>query len=273
MMEIKYSIDGKEFVFNVPKNQEFISGENTVLSNSETDLIYSQSWYDDGYTTLPVFTIEEYDKIYNGISDTVKKIIEGIGVDVTGFTLEKYHEYINNDEDHFKIVNRTRDLFPEDFDFKIENLIDYFEQKIGVKLTDRFPSTGQILHIIIRINRPNSNDFNPPHQDVDDNNHDPMVNVWIPICGVTNDSSLCVVKGSHLISMDKILKTESGGVLGPNNYRVRMIKSWNGSNQMSRVKIKHSEVLFFTPFLIHGIAINTNPDITRVALEFRLFKK
>ena len=272
-MKIKYVIENKEFLFDSPDDQEFIFGIGEALSNKNTDLIFNQSWYVDGYKTYSVFNEDKFRKIYKGISEKVKVLVSELGISVAQFKLENYHKFILNDEDHFKVVNQTRDLFAEDFDFDIMELIQYFEDKIGMSLTDVFPSTGKRLHIIVRINRPFSNDFNPPHNDVDDLPNDPSLNVWIPICGVNKDSSLGVVNGSHLIPLNKIEKSVNGGFLGNNTYSVRMIKSWNGSNEMTRVDVKEGEVLFFTPFLIHGMAYNQNKNKTRVALEFRLFKK
>ena len=272
-MKIKYIIDDKPFVFDSPDSQNFSFGVGSCLSNKNSDLLVNQSWYKDGFSVFGVFNSDEYKRIYLGINQTVKKIISGLNIDVTNFELENYHYFIKNDDDHFKVISKTRDLFASDFDFDIMKLIQYFEKKIGMSLTDVFPKTGQNWHIIVRINRPISNDFNPPHQDLDDLDFEPMINVWIPICGVDHHSSLCVVKGSHLIPLDKIEKSVYGGILGKNNYSVRMIKSWYGSNEMTRVSVKEGEVLFFTPFLIHGMAYNQNQDKTRVALEFRLFKK
>lgn len=271
-MNIKYIIDSEELIFNAPDDQMFVIEDNKVLSNEHTDLLVNQKWYNDGFAVFPIFDNQKFLRIFNGISEIVQKFILQIGLNISGFSLENYHKFILNDEDHFKVISQTRDLFAEDFDFDIMELIQYFEKQIGMSLTDVFPSTGKRLHIIVRINRPSSNDYNPPHQDLDNDQRDPMVNVWIPICGVDKDSSLCVVKGSHLIPMNKIEKSLNGGIMGKNNYSVRMIKSWNGSNEMTRVDVKEGEVLFFTPFLIHGMAYNQNKDKTRVALEFRLFK-
>jgi ectoine hydroxylase-related dioxygenase (phytanoyl-CoA dioxygenase family) len=51
-----------------------------------------------------------------------------------------------------------------------------------------------------------------------------------------------------------------------------MIKEWGGSHALERADVKDGEVLFFSSHLIHGMAINSEEDLTRVALEFRLFK-
>ncbi len=273
-MKLKYIIDNNKYFFESPDNQEFAFGVDTCLSNEYSDLLFNQDWYKDGFSVFNVFDLEEFNRIYLGISRTVKKIISDLNIDVTNFKLENYHHFVNSDDNHYKVVSRTRDLFAADFtDFDVLGLIRYLEAEVGFGLTDIFPRTGQHWHIIVRINRPNSNDYNPPHQDLDDLNFEPMINVWIPICGVDKDSSLCVVKGSHLIPLNKIEKSVNGGILGKNNYSVRMIKSWNGSNELTRVDVNEGDVLFFTPFLIHGMAYNQNQNITRVALEFRLFKK
>jgi hypothetical protein len=57
-------------------------------------------------------------------------------------------------------------LFAADFNFPVEELIPRFEKIIGVGLTDVNPLTGKVMHIIVRINRPKSNDFNPSHKDI-----------------------------------------------------------------------------------------------------------
>ena len=134
------------------------------------------------------------------------------------------------------------------------------------------------MHIIVRINRPKSSDYNPPHKDIygpydrDSSNYITFINFWIPICGVTDKSSLPIVPESHHIPENSILRTTEGAELENNNYRVNLILNWNGSNQLRRVKIKQGEVLMFSPHLIHGLALNDEMDQTRVGLEFRLFK-
>ena len=112
------------------------------------------------------------------------------------------------------------------------------------------------------------------YEDWDQAGYIPLfVNFWVPICGVTSRSSLPVAPRSHLLTEDKIVRTVEGGIVNGRRYRVRNIKSWDGKNEMTRVKIKQGEVLIFSSHLIHGFAINDQQDQTRVALEFRLFKQ
>ena len=57
-----------------------------------------------------------------------------------------------------------------------------------------------------------------------------------------------------------------------NLYTVRMVKSWDGRNDLTRSAVKDGQVLIFSGHLIHGLAVNDNADLTRVASEFRLFQ-
>ena len=100
-----------------------------------------------------------------------------------------------------------------------------------------------------------------------------IINLWIPICGVTPLSSLPIVPKSHLLPENQVFRTLEGGVVGGKKYRVRMVKEWNGNNELTRPVVNYGGVLFFSSHLIHGLAINEEKDKTRVSLEFRLCKK
>src|SRR5262249_50065009 len=156
--------------------------------------------------------------------------------------LSQYHKFVTTDDNHLKVVRKTRDLFPADFNFPIVDVIPEFEKALGFRLSDIDPKDGTKLHIIVRINSPFSTDFNPPHKDiyeaVDLESYIPQfVNLWIPICGVTENSSLPLAPSSHLLPESQILRTLDGGVLQGNKYRVRTIREWGGSNHMVRARV------------------------------------
>lgn len=276
-MNLQYFIGQDEFWFPSPVNQNYCKGQNIVLSNSQNDIVYGQEWYESGFKVVNFLSHEDFLGLRNMVSDTIQKIIEKeLKIKILDFDINRYHEFVNNDSDHLKIVSKTRDLFHSDFSDSLIYLIKNFEQILGFYLTDTRKNDGHKIHIIIRINRPNSNDFNPPHKDVyealDSGNPFNFVNFWIPISGVTSKSSLPIVPKSHLIPENKIERTLIGGTLGTNKYRVRLIKGWDKKNTLIRSNINYGEVLIFSPFLIHGLAINQEKNKTRVALEFRLFK-
>ena len=276
-MLLEYKIDNEIIDVDVSDNQNYITGESKVLSNVDTDITFNQNWYSEGYTTAPFLWNEEFGDLKKGITNTISDLLTKEGIDTTGFTLEKYHKYVKTNEQHFSIVSKTRDLFPEQFRLNIKELMPTFSHLLGFELSNINPKTNDRVHIIVRINRPKSNDYNPPHKDMyeayDREGYFPQfVNFWIPIAGVTDKTSLPIVPKSHLISEDNVVRTSDGGIVGGNKYRVRFIKEW-GDNSMIRTNVTDSEVLIFSSHLIHGLAKNGEDDLTRVALEFRLFKK
>jgi len=270
-----FTIDGKPHDIDVETSSVFF-GEQETLSTPKTDISYTQDWYDKGFNVSGFLTDAEFTSLLKGVSSCVCNIIQELGIDTPNFCLEKYHHYVRDDETHLKMAKTTRDLFSKDFNFSIPEIVTKLEQLLNLKLTDVNPDTNLPLHIIVRINRPNSSDFNPIHKDIyqefDETDKIPKcINFWIPICGVTPESMLPVAPGSHLISEDKILRTFNGGIVNGKKYRVRSVLQWNGKSELHRPEILDGQVLMFSSHLIHGCAINNQDDTTRVALEFRLF--
>jgi hypothetical protein len=270
---INYTIDGVQYSMNIEGSPPFFYGEPELLSNADSDITFGTDWYEDGYTTLPFLDAGDFAALRREISDVVEKIIASLGIKTEGFQIEKYHRFINDDSKHLAVVSRTRDLFPEDFSLAINDVIAKIERVTSFELTDINPNTSDRMHIIVRINRPRSTDFNPPHKDSYEDRLARFVNFWIPICGVTQKSSLPLVPRSHLIPEDKILRTFEGGVVAGKRYRVRNIAEWNGRHDLCRAEVKYGQILTFSCHLIHGVAINDQDDVTRVALEFRLFER
>jgi hypothetical protein len=278
MSTTEFTISNKSYNVSIEGSPEFSHGIDSVLSNAETDIVFYQPWYDQGFISIDFLNLEEFCLLKEGLTASIRKILEEeLEISTDGFYLENYHHFVKSAEDHFKIVRKTRDLFSADFNFPIEEMKPKFEKILGFELTDVDPKLGEKLHIIVRINRPQSSDFNPPHKDIyeelDKNNYiPPFVNLWIPIAGVTENSSLPMVPYSHKLKESEILRTFDGGVVEGNTYRVRMIREWGGSKTLERAHIKDGQVLLFSSHLIHGLAVNEEEDLTRVALEFRLFK-
>lgn len=276
---LEYVINNKKYNFSDDGSSDFSFGEEEVLSRRDTDITYEQSWYEKGYEVLPLFSIKEHSDLLKGISNSVNQLISSeLKRDYKDFHLQDYHNFVISNEDHFKIVSKTRGLLPEDFNFNVMEMILRFNDLFGFEFTNLDKKTGYQSKIIVRINRPFSTDFNPPHKDsyeeIDQSGSIPQfANFWIPVCGVTENSSLPIVEKSHLLPESKVERTTDGGVIEGNKYRVRTVKSWNGSNKLQRVNIQDGQLLVFSPHLIHGLAVNEEKNQTRVALEFRLYKK
>ncbi|MGB3605770.1 phytanoyl-CoA dioxygenase family protein [Psychroserpens sp.] len=267
-------LDGEAFQFDV--EGDFFWGEPKVLFQSENNVISKMPWIDRGFAVVDAFTLEEFERLKQSLT---KNIINAIKTHVTNFDsasfkLENYHKVVNTDDLHNKVISMTRNLGNDDFDFDIEALAKRFGKVLGYELTS-WVEELQKSHIQIRLSRPNSLDINPPHRDGYLSYWEDIINVWIPIVGCNEKSSLPVCVGSHLISEDNILRTASKGAkINGNTYYVPCIlETKDGAIQMIRPNPQPKEALIFTPFLIHGSAINKNEDITRISLELRFPKK
>jgi len=276
--EAVFIIDGETYSVDIGGSPAFAYGRHERLSGPDTDIAWGQDWYEQGYGIRRFCDEAAFAALRAGIADSIRRIVESLGIDTQGFELEKYHRFVRDDATHHKVVAITRDLFPADFNFPIVENIARLEQLLGFGLTDINPRNGQQLHIIIRINRPGSGDYNPPHKDIyEDWDAEAVlsrfINFWIPICGVGPRSSLPVVPASHRLDEDRIYRTFEGGMVGGRRYRVRNIIRWDERNDLCRPRVGYEEVLIFSSHLIHGCAVNSQEDTTRVALEFRLFKR
>jgi len=208
-LRINYKINELDHLVDVDDDLVFKSGDKKILSCSENDITFTQPWYSKGFYVFKFISSKEHSKLKNQIKLVLYKIIMSeFNSSNEVSILTDYHKVIMDDYSHKKVVARTRDLFPNDFNFPIKKLTEKFERLIGSSLTDINPFNGKKLHMIIRINRPLSNDYNPPHKDIyeslDSNNYCPkFINFWIAIYGVTSKSSLPIVPSSHLISEDQ----------------------------------------------------------------------
>lgn len=278
MGSAEFVIDGEVVSVDIGGSPPFAFGPHQTLSGPRTDPVYAQDWYPRGFTVLPLFSPSEFATIREGVSNSIGRILASLGLDTSGFELEHYHEVVSDDATHLDVARQTRDLFPPDFNFSIEDVIHRLSGALGLRLSDVDPGSGEQLHVIVRVNRPGSTDFNPPHKDIyEDWDADgvipPLVNFWIPICGVTRRSSLPLAPGSHLLPEDVIYRTIEGGVIAGKPYRVRSVLHWDGQNRLERAPVGDGDVLVFSSHLIHGVALNAEPDMTRVSLELRLFQQ
>lgn len=263
-------LDNTPYAFKV--KGDFFWGKNELLYNKTNSVLSKMSWENEGYKVVNAFINDEFERLKKSLTQNIMDAIKANDIlfDEETFTLAKYHEVVHTDALHNKVINITRNLENKDFDFNIDALADRFGEVLGFKLTS-WVEELQKSHIQIRISRPNSLDINPPHRDGYLSYWEDIINVWIPIEGCNENSSLPVLSGSHLIPENEILRTESKGAeINGNIYYVPCIlETKTGSIKMTRPNPKQGEAIIFTPFLIHGAAVNNNKDITRVSLELR----
>ncbi|MDX1271561.1 phytanoyl-CoA dioxygenase family protein [Bizionia paragorgiae] len=271
--QCKLFLDNESYAFDV--KGDFFWGEEELLFKEDDNIISKMDWKKEGYKVVQAFYNDEFTRLKKATTNQIIKAIQAnnIPCDPDTFCLAKYHEVVTTNALHGKVIEITKNLENKDLDFDIEVLAQRFGAILGYDLTSWIEEL-QKSHIQIRISRPNSLDINPPHRDGYLSYWEDIINVWVPIEGCNERSSLPVFSGSHLIPENEILRTESKGAeINGNLYYVPCIlETKSGPISMLRPNPMEGEALLFTPFLIHGAAVNKNTDITRVSLELRFPK-
>ncbi len=229
----------------------FFWGKEELLYNKTNSVLSKMPWEHEGYKVVGAFINDEFSRLKESLTQNIIKAIKAnnISLDENTFTLAKYHEIVNTDELHNQVINITRNLENEDFDFNIDALAERFGAILGYKLTS-WVEELQKSHIQIRISRPNSLDINPPHRDGYLSYWEDIINVWIPIEGCNENSSLPVFPGSHLIPENNILRTASKGAeINDNIYYVPCIlETKTGTIKMTRPNPKPGDALILRLF-------------------------
>ena len=259
-----------------------LKGKKICLSEVFEDITLKTSWYKKGYTIENFSHLIPFNKIKNSVTNSIKRVIRKKHPDLSleCFKLENYHKFISA-EKHINLDKIYKRLYPKDFGFDDNEIVNFIGEKIGRNLSYKNKSSEFSHWIIVRINMPlttNTIGFNPAHKDIyedyDKEGYAPrMVNTWIPICGVNKKTGLPLAKGSHLIKEDQILRTKCCSFIENQQYSVNCIKSWGGKKELKLISPKEGELLIFSSHLIHGLGKNNNLDQTRVSLEFRLHEK
>ena len=266
-------MDGQPYQFEV--EGDFFWGKNEVLYKADDNIISNMPWKTDGFKVVKAFSKSDFKRLYKSIEIIIRTAIEAHLPDFKAedFKLEAYHKFVTTDDLHNKVIDVTRNLENSDFDFDIAALAERLGSILGYKLISWIEEL-QKSHIQIRLSRPNSLDINPPHRDGYLSYWENIINVWVPIVGCNEHSSLPVFPKSHLIPEHHILRTSSKGAkINGNTYFVPCIlETKDGKMEMIRPNPIQGEALLFSPFLIHGSAVNKNTDITRISLELRFPK-
>lgn len=269
-MICKFTIDEKPFEVEV--KGEFFGGEDKVLFSEKGSVIQHCSWLKEGFTKVKMVDEKGFSALKANICSILLKVIKENNIPVdNNFSLENYHQYVNTDIYHQSVIEKTRFLTFQDFNINMESLLEKFSESVGKRLERTNPKLPKEI-VIMRINRPSSLDINPFHRDGYLDIWENVLNVWIPIAGCNKESSLPVVPGSHYWNEKDIVRTVAKGAsINGVSYHVPAVISYKNGLHAQRPDPHYGEALLFTPFLIHGAALNRQPDTTRISLELRLY--
>jgi len=268
---MKYTVNNVSLVYEPTGTRSW--GSDHVLLNDAVDLTATTPWAEKGFSIEPFFDAATHATF---IHNTRKLLLQswreaGLAVD-DDFDLEKYHTLVGDFTTHLKAVEKTKLLPVTAFPVPVRMIEDRISALCNTTLVARNPFDGQsIFHF--RVIRPQQTDNNPLHRDVWLEDYDDCINLYIPIAGSNTKSSLIIVPGSHRWPESRIEKTDGGAVINGVKFNVPAVTDIAGTYEVVRPNPGTNEVLVFSPYLIHGGAVNLNPDQTRISIEMRLWKR
>lgn len=254
---IKTVIDGLPFVWQA--SGDFAWGEGGPLCRLAEDRLLP-GLGEDGYRIVD---------LPSGCAELVAAhVAELLGC--APEALADYHQGTDAAE-HERLIRKTRELRFADLRIEPQMFTAFFGSTLGLRLSEILPLLGRD-HVQLRVNRPGSTDYNPPHRDAAFAAYSNALNVWIPVAGVDARTSLPIFPGSHCIAEAECWQTETGAVsIAGRRYSVPAIaRLRQGPLEMIRTSVGFGQALLFTPCLIHGLAVNRSGSHTRMALELRL---
>lgn len=268
VMESAYRVEGRRGF-----------GEHAVLLRGDDDLTASAPWSAEGYTVERFVTPEWCATLRSGIRQLVVRCLNRLGVPVDPREpLERYHRCVEGRASvHEAVVRRMNKLPFRCLPIHPSLVTARISDICGVVLSLANPHYGPFARWAsvfgVRIVRPSSSDHNPLHRDAWLNRLRNGVNLYVPIAGSDERSSLCLVPGSHQWSEAEIERTKSGALVNGRRYTVPAVTGATRPIDVIRPNPGANDVLVFSPYLIHGGAANLNPDTTRVSLELRLWRR
>lgn len=234
-------------------------GADYVMIDNDINLLKNAN---DGYLML---NINDYNKFLHIFVQNEIKFITGKTVN-----LHNYHNELTNEE-HTKILNSMpykKNMYPD-----IEAFCIYLETHISTLLNEPVKIFND--DIWVRICRPgciSQNDFNPCHKDVYLDFYRNTVNIYLPIVGSNEKSSLKIQPGSHKWSESETIVTKGGACIDGKKYSVDAIVASTKPLNMIRPNPTETQLMLFSPYLIHGCSDNDNENITRMSLEIRFMR-
>lgn len=273
---LNFSINGNKHEFDV--NARYFKYGKSICK-FESYLFTNKEFLENGYI-VNKFPENWKLNITNSITNYIKNIIKNISnVCLDNFDLETYHKFVD-DNLHKKVISKIQGKFLgmngihlNYLGIPYTNLDEFINEQIGSKnLSCHYKRYGiSLKNFWVRIIRPNSLDNNPPHKDGHIGRINKNVNIYLPLAGSNEKSSLPIIPKSHLETDDNYIISSSPYLVNGKKFSVPCTVYRKNGLDLITPNPKEDEIMIFTPWLIHGGGINSNSDSTRVSLEMRFF--
>lgn len=265
-------LNGHDVQLHIEGERAF--GEKVNLLSVDDDLTQNTEFASLGYTIKPFLDDELYQNFKWGIKSLILAYLKDAGLAVDdNFDLAQYHQLIGDDyQRHLEVIERTKLIQNADFPIDISLVEKRITDVCEVPLRVKNPFTGEeVFHL--RVIRPHTTDHNPLHRDVWQDENRNAINLYVPLIGSNELSSLTIVPESHHWTEDLTERTMQGAIVNKIKFNVPGLTRSKKPLDIIRPDPGENEVLIFSPYLIHGGAINLNTDVTRISLEMRLWRK
>jgi hypothetical protein len=248
-------------------------GEDITLIDDADDLIKNTKWSNEGYTIEPLFDERTFSAFRDSTYNVLTNLWRKAGLKIPdSFSLSDYHTLAPTWEKHLQAVEFTKLLNTNDFPIRIQKLEARISEILGYQVIVYNPFDKQsVFHF--RVIRPNSKDNNPLHRDVWLPDYKDCINLYIPVAGSNEKSSLIISPGSHHWPESNLEKTVDGALVNGIQYNVPAVSKILTTSMFERPNPNENEVLIFSPYLIHGGSSNLNDSQTRISIEVRLWRK
>jgi ectoine hydroxylase-related dioxygenase (phytanoyl-CoA dioxygenase family) len=239
-------------------------GEDNILLENDINLLKKTDFDEYGYKILNIENFNDF--LQEFIKEEIKKITQ------KEVNLLNYHNEIANEE-HTAVLNAMP--YKKNSSPELTNFSKYLEDYISKILGEPIKIFNDDLWF--RICRPNnvcSDDFNPCHRDVYLDFYRNIVNIYLPVVGSNENSSLKIQPGSHKWNENETIVTKGGAFFRHTNkkYSVDAIVASKKSLEMIRPDPQIDQMMLFSPYLIHGCSDNSNENETRISLEVRFIR-
>ena len=268
-MDIQY--DHQHAVhFDIQGERTFGSDASPLLGHQ--DLTAGTGWAKEGYYVAPFLAEDIYEQFTEGVQRLFRTFFLQAGLTIREpLNLADYHHYTHLDDRlHLAIVDQAKWQPIAHFPIEVALIEARVSQLCGRKVKAINLHNGeQAFHF--RIVRPQKRDNNPFHRDVWLKEYHDAINIYVPLAGSNGESSLTLVPGSHHWSEATVERTCQGAIVDGVQYNVPAVTSAQQALRPIRPNPSRNEVLIFSPYLLHGGAVNLNEDLTRISLEMRFW--
>ncbi len=267
---MKARINQREVTYHIEGPASAPDGR--VLLASAVDLTAQTAWAAAGYTVAAGLPAPLQTQLRAGLAELLRAALREAGVPVgADFDVSHYHHAIADDPArHLAVVNQIREIRQERLPVPAAALEARVSALVGRPVRALNPWDGErFFHL--RIIRPHRPDNNPLHRDVWLPDYDDCINIYLPVAGSTPDSAMPLVPGSHHWPESRTSRTAEGAIYDGVRFTVPALTGASEALEIVRPNPAPDELLIFSPYLLHGGAVNLTPDTTRVSLEMRFW--